>query len=72
MTAAVAADAPPASKMRWDAIDWRAVHNEVRRLQVRIAKAVGTVVTAYPTSGSPLGDLCKCLSRMTGNCHVRF
>jgi len=72
MTVAAATDAPPALKVRWDAIDWRAVHNEVRRLQVRIAKAVGTVSTGFPTPWSPLGDLRKCLSRMTGNCHVRF
>ena len=43
MTAATAADAPPAPNVRWDAIDWRAIHNEVRRLQVRIAKGIGTI-----------------------------
>ena len=25
-----------------------------------------------PATGSPRGGLPKCLSRMTGNCHVRF
>ena len=41
MTAAQAAGAPPARPVSWDAIDWRLVHNRVRRLQVRIAKAAG-------------------------------
>jgi RNA-directed DNA polymerase len=41
MTVAAATGAPPAPEVEWDAIDWRAVHAEVRRLQVRIAKAVG-------------------------------
>ena len=40
MTVASATGAPPASQ-DWDAIDWRAVYVEVRRLQVRIAKAIG-------------------------------
>jgi len=39
--AATAAGAPPARSVSWDAIDWRLVHNRVRRLQVRIAKAAG-------------------------------
>ena len=43
MTVAAATDAPPALKTRWDAIDWRAIHYEVRRLQVRIAKGIGTI-----------------------------
>ena len=41
MTAARAAGAPPARSVSWDAIDWRLVHDRVRRLQVRIAKAAG-------------------------------
>jgi RNA-directed DNA polymerase len=41
MMAATAAGAPPARDVKWDAIDWRLVHNRVRRLQVRIAKAAG-------------------------------
>ncbi len=41
MTAAGAAGAPPARDLSWDAIDWRLVHDRVRRLQVRIAKAAG-------------------------------
>ena len=40
MTVASATGAPPACA-RWDAIDWRDIHGKVRRLQVRIAKAVG-------------------------------
>jgi len=51
----------------WSGIDWDRARREVRRLQVRIAKAVTT------TAGLPhRGSLRECLSRMTGNCHVRF
>ena len=38
MTVAQATGAPP-DIVNWKAVDWRKVHNEVRRLQVRIAKA---------------------------------
>ena len=38
MTVVQATGAPP-DIVNWKAIDWRKVHNEVRRLQVRIAKA---------------------------------
>jgi len=40
MTAAAAAGAP-LGPIRWDAIHWPTVHDQVRRLQVRIAKAAG-------------------------------
>ena len=40
MTATSVAGAPP-GPIRWDAIRWRTVHDQVRRLQVRIAKAAG-------------------------------
>ncbi len=40
MTVAQATGAPP-DIVSWKAIDWPKVHNEVRRLQVRIAKAAG-------------------------------
>jgi RNA-directed DNA polymerase len=32
--------APPASAQEWEALDWAALHRQVQRLQVRIAKAV--------------------------------
>jgi hypothetical protein len=41
MMVASATSAPPAKDVEWDAIDWRAVHDQVRQLQVSIAKAVG-------------------------------
>jgi len=50
MMAATAAGAPPARDVKWDAIDWRLVHNRVRRLQVRIAKAAGE--KPYTTSSN--------------------
>ena len=34
------AGAPSAKGNRWKAIDWQTVRREVRRLQIRIAKAV--------------------------------
>ena len=40
MTVAIAAGAP-LGLIRWDAIPWPTVDNQVRRLQVRIAKAAG-------------------------------
>jgi RNA-directed DNA polymerase len=40
MTAPPGADAPFAQPKDWKAIDWMAIRQEVRRLQVRIAKAV--------------------------------
>ena len=40
MTAAIAAGAP-LGPIRWDAIHWPTIHDQVRRLQVRIAKAAG-------------------------------
>ncbi len=39
MTVAKATGATPALTVRWGDIDWRYVHDQVRRLQVRIAKA---------------------------------
>ncbi len=40
MTAPPGADAPFDPLRDWDSIDWRAIQQQVRRLQVRIAKAV--------------------------------
>ena len=40
MTAGQPVGAPSAEGLHWARIDWRAVHREVYRLQVRIAKAV--------------------------------
>jgi len=40
MTLASVADAP-LGPIRWDAFQWPTVHDQVRRLQVRIAKAAG-------------------------------
>ncbi len=40
MTAAIAADAP-LGPIRWDTIHWPTIADQVRRLQVRIAKAAG-------------------------------
>jgi RNA-directed DNA polymerase len=40
MTAAIAAGAP-LGPIRWDVIHWPTIHDQVRRLQVRIAKAAG-------------------------------
>ena len=57
----------PQGPLDWDAINWRQVERSVRGLQVRIAKAMRVTVIA----GSREGAL-KGLSRMTGNCHVRF
>ena len=34
------ADAPTGRHTNWKSIDWKSVHSAVRRLQVRIAKAV--------------------------------
>jgi len=39
MTVAIATDAP-LDPIRWDAIHWPTIHDQVRRLQVRIAKVV--------------------------------
>lgn len=50
----------------WDAIDWQPIEANVRRLQMRIAKATSDGVT-----GSDLGPL-KGLSRVKGNFHARF
>jgi hypothetical protein len=49
----------------WDAIDWQPIKANVRRLQMRIAKAVR--VLPGPATG-----LSKGLSRVTGNYHARF
>jgi RNA-directed DNA polymerase len=40
MTVAIAAGAP-LGPIKWDAIHWPTIHDQVRRLQVRIAKAAG-------------------------------
>jgi len=40
MTAGIPAGAVTHREVDWCAIDWRAVHREVRRLQARIVKAV--------------------------------
>ena len=68
MTATVwSADAPFGRHTNWKSINWRQVRDAVRRLQVRIAKAV----TKQP--GGPIrARLNECLSRMTGNYHARF
>ena len=39
MTTAVAVGAVSREAAEWYAIDWRAIHQNVRRLQVRIAQA---------------------------------
>ena len=39
-TTAISAGAPINEVEEWNSIDWKAVHKQVRRLQVRIAKAV--------------------------------
>ncbi len=41
MTVAIAAGAP-LDPIRWDAILWPTIHDQVRRLQVRIAKVVSS------------------------------
>jgi hypothetical protein len=40
MTASRGAGAPSGRSDDWNSIDWKKVRSEVRRLQVRIAKAV--------------------------------
>jgi hypothetical protein len=47
MTAAIRlADAPFDRHTKWDSIDWKTVRRAVRRLQVRIAKAVKDKMSA--------------------------
>ena len=55
-----------AQETSWRSIDWKKARCEVRRLQMRIAKAVELSGCSNQVS------LLKRLSRMTGNCHVRF
>ena len=62
MTAAIAAGAP-LGPIRWDAIHWPTVHDQVRRLQVRIAKAAGEGTLQQP---GRLGDLRKMLEPYDG------
>lgn len=52
---------------KWSSINWKEAQREVRRLQMRIAKAVNNTV------GLPhKGCLLRCLSCMRGNSHVQF
>lgn len=66
--------APPAARDDWDAIDWRNVFREVRRLQMRIAKAVreGPVGADTGPPGQDHPWPLKGLSRVRGNSHARF
>lgn len=66
MTTAQAVGAVSSVAAEWYAIDWQAVHRNVRRLQARIVKAV------RPTTAFPRRRRSKGLSRMKGNFHVRF
>jgi hypothetical protein len=43
MTTAQAVGAVSSEAAQWYAIDWQAIHRNVRRLQVRIAKATSRV-----------------------------
>ena len=52
----------------WDAIKWQSLEVNVRRLQMRIAKATRAMDVV---TGSDLGPL-KGLSRVKGNFHARF
>src|SRR4029434_7338256 len=64
--AAMVAGAASHDTMDWHAIDWRRVHQTVRRLQARIVKAIH-VYTASCHKGVSKG-----LSRISGNRYVRF
>ena len=48
MTAGTPAGAVAHREVDWCAIDWRAVHCEVRRLQARIVKAMHELDVAKP------------------------
>jgi RNA-directed DNA polymerase len=106
MTTAQAVGAVSSEAAEWYAIDWQARHRNVRRLQVRIVKAVKegrwgkvralqrllthsfsgkvfAVRRVTENQGSPPGSFrsttaspgkrrSQGLSRMPGNCHVRF
>jgi len=62
MTVAIATDAPH-DPIRWDAIHWPTVHDQVRRLQVRIAKAAGEGTLQQP---GRFGGLSKMLEPYDG------
>ena len=62
MTVAIATDAPH-DPIRWDAIHWPTVHDQVRRLQVRIAKAAGEGTLQQP---GRFGGLSKILEPYDG------
>src|SRR3990172_8559825 len=68
------AGAPRDDATKWARVDWARARREVRRLQVRIAKAVTPWLHEQGTqAGLPnKGSLLECLSRMMGNYHVRF
>ena len=53
---------------KWDAIDWRRAEREVRRLQMRIAKATREIAHGSPGHVWPL----KGLSGVRGNFHAPF
>jgi len=63
------AGAPRDDATKWAKVDWNLARREVRRLQVRIAKAV---TPRYAVGVPNKGILLECLSRMMGNYHVRF
>lgn len=67
MTVAIAAGAP-LGLIRWDAITWPTVGDQVRRLQVRIAKAAGERSPRRATLLQPgrFGDLSKMLEPYDG------
>ena len=71
----------PSFAQQWQTIDGDAVKNKVKRLQMRIAKAVkcGVRPATSPytnhnlvTAGLLKKSLIECLSRMLGNSLVRF
>ncbi len=71
--------ASPACGETWSQINWPYVEQQVRRLQMRIAKAIQQeaaprLVACYPVTvdtGSFLWPL-RGLSRVLGNSHARF
>ena len=68
MTVTQATGAPP-HIVNWKAIDWRKVHNDVRRLQVRIAEAAREkrriLNRVLSINRVAPGGLCMCLSQLS-------
>ena len=63
------------STLEWSAVDWRRVHQEVWRLQVRIAEAVRQgrdYDRLYLVTAGSANRPSECLSLVRGNSHAGF